>query len=277
MTAAIKLNQILGLDSRELSETKVRFNRGTAEYNALDVYLDNPAAFDAEWTLNRGRYETLRIGYRVLSLVHIEGDQWLLAGILKVCASDADTPADKYRGEYEERFRPLFGRVIVGYHKDTQQSARWANGLIDEMTVLEVLPEPYGGKAFPGYDSICLSFVELERIIRQHRSEWMGPLEHQQGVYAIADQSTGALYIGSATSLNGGILGRWAQYIETGHGGNVMLADLINAQGIAYARRHFQFALLENYNMRVDPHRVLEREAWWKQALATRVNGYNAN
>lgn len=36
-----------------------------------------------------------------------------------------------YEGEELTEYRKFYGRVIVRYHKDTQQSIRYAEGLLD--------------------------------------------------------------------------------------------------------------------------------------------------
>ncbi len=92
-----------------------------------------------------------------------------------------------------------------------------------------------------------------------------------------SDVSNGKLYVGSAESDNGMLLQRWANYIDSGHGGNKELIELVNKEGIDYIKRNFQYSILENYNAKVDDSVILERESWWKETLQSRKFGYNAN
>lgn len=105
----------------------------------------------------------------------------------------------------------------------------------------------------------------------------MAALQNQKAVYLITDRSNGKLYVGSATSDSGMLLQRWANYIDSGHGGNKELIELVNKEGIDYIKRNFQYSILENYNARVDDSVILERESWWKETLQSRKFGYNAN
>ena len=79
----------------------------------------------------------------------------------------------------------------------------------------------------------------------------MAALQNQKAVYLITDRSNGKLYVGSATSDSGMLLQRWANYIDSGHGGNKELIELVNKEGIDYIKRNFQYSILENYNAKV--------------------------
>ncbi|MCT7850480.1 MAG: GIY-YIG nuclease family protein, partial [Lactobacillus iners] len=89
--------------------------------------------------------------------------------------------------------------------------------------------------------------------------------------------NTGKLYVGSATSDNEMLLKRWKDYLETGHGGNEKLIKLVEAEGIEYIEKYFQYSILENYNAKVDDKFVLGRESWWKDVLKSEDFGYNGN
>lgn len=73
------------------------------------------------------------------------------------------------------------------------------------------------------------------------------------------------------------LLQRWTSYIDNGHGDNTELVKLINQEGFEYVQKFFQYAILENYNSRVDKKIILQRESYWKDILGTRQFGYNAN
>ena len=139
--------------------------------------------------------------------------------------------------------------------------------------IQEILPEPYSGLSFPGYDDIDISFDELETLVRNHRLDWKAALESIKGVYLITDAKTGRRYVGSAYGEQG-VWGRWCAYVETGHGGNTELRLL----AFDYCRTNFRFALLEQRSSRTADDFVLAREAFWKRILLTRgEHGMNRN
>ena len=84
------------------------------------------------------------------------------------------------------------------------------------------------------------------------------------------------MYVGSAYG-DYGIWSRWASYIGTGHGWNDELTKLIIANGIEYARKNFQFSILEFRSMRTDDQVIINREQYWKRVLQTNAFGYNKN
>ncbi len=132
-----------------------------------------------------------------------------------------------------------FGRGM-GFHK-------WLN---TSMQVIEVFPEGYAG-SFEGYQDFFLTYAELRRLIANpapNRS-WRQHLSSVHGIYLILDTLTGLQYVGSAYGADG-IWGRWSEYARDPSGGNVMLSELIKANGPGYAD-NFQFSIL----------RVLERSA----------------
>ncbi len=73
------------------------------------------------------------------------------------------------------------------------------------------------------------------------------------------------------------LLKRWRAYAQNGHGDNDELVKLKAEKGFDYIKDNLQYAILENYNARVDDAVILERERWWKETLQSRKFGYNGN
>ena len=137
--------------------------------------------------------------------------------------------------------------------------------------MIEILPEPYVGRAFPGFDDIDLSFDELETLVRRARPDWRAALQSIKGIYLITDTKTNRRYVGSAYG-EGGVWSRWCQYVETGHGGNVELRKLVDEPTLSYSRLNFRFALLENRSVRTPDDNVIARESFWKRILFSDFN-----
>ena len=105
-----------------------------------------------------------------------------------------------------------------------------------------------------------------------------GPL---RCLYLILDKSNGKQYVGSTYSSNTqkmlGIWNRWAEYADTGHGGNKSLEALC-PEGSDYHKKNFQWTILEVLPLNVAPFVAIERESFYKKKFGTaEPNGYNNN
>lgn len=130
-------------------------------------------------------------------------------------------------------------------------------------------------EAFPGFENLLLSFSELQAIIEDSRyGAWREVLSSVQGIYLIADTSTGQLYVGKADGAER-LLGRWSSYAKTGHGGNLALREL-DALDMSH-RKHFQFSILRVFSPGTPAADVDAAEAHYKRAFLTRQFGLNRN
>ncbi len=212
----------------------------------------------------------------ITSLIHLGGSRWLFAGIYRVLGvEEAPGGRWKYSTELLDGQSDLIGRLIVD-HKRAGRTA-YLNGKEDggDFYISELRAQPMTIEDFPGYQAVCLSFSRLKIIIDQNLDTWRGALSNMKGVYLITDLATGRLYVGSATGSDG-LWQRWADYISSGHGGNKELRQVLEDHGKNYAE-NFQYSLLEVADSRATDEYVLERESYWKDVLASRQFGYNAN
>lgn len=166
----------------------------------------------------------------------------------------------------------LVGRLVVEWSRDAvnwaKSAAQAAVFPVVEIADPEVVP-------FPGFDRLLITHAELQTVVEDARyRDWRTALGAVQGIYLIADTSTGQLYVGKA---DGGerILGRWTQYARDGHGGNIALRELAGLD--ATHARHFQFSILRVFGPSVPMADVDEAEAHFKRALLTRQYGLNRN
>jgi hypothetical protein len=166
----------------------------------------------------------------------------------------------------------LMRRLVVEWSRDAVNWAKTA-AAASAFPVIEIAdPEAV---AFPGFDRVLVSHGELRDVIDDSRyAAWRTALGSVQGIYLIADTSTGQLYVGKA---DGGerILGRWSQYARNGHGGNLALRQL-GGLDPTHAR-HFQFSILRVFGPSVPTADVDEAESHYKRALLTREHGLNRN
>lgn len=174
--------------------------------------------------------------------------------------------------EESDLLASLRNRLVVEWSKD---SINWAKSgaSASSFPIMEIAdPEAV---PFPGFDGVTVGYAELQAMVKDSRYKaWQDALALVQGIYLIADTSTGHLYVGKA---DGGdrILGRWTQYAHDGHGGNKALRELAGKD--AEHRRHFQFSLLRVFGPSTPTAEIDAAETHWKRALLTRDFGLNRN
>ena len=273
----ILLKDLLRFSDDELAKVKIKFNQHNGVEDPMDLYRSNPEIINTEWLFWNEKRRYFYEGQVAVCFLKLSYDLWLLTTIKRVTKDLGVSGGVSFEGEEVETYKPLFGRVIVQYHKTSMAQGRYFSELQDELVVNQILPDVYNGEDFPGYDKVCLSYAQLEAIIRYGKKDWIAALGNQKAVYLITDKNTGKLYVGSATSDAGMLLQRWSNYVANGHGGNKELVNLVEREGFDYVKKHFQYAILENYNSKVEDCVILMRESWWKETLQTRVWGYNSN
>lgn len=277
MQDKILLNDLLQLTSDEIEKTKIKLNITENGIDPLDVYLENPYEFNTEWLFWRTKTRNFNVGQLAINMVRMNEQTWLLTTIKKVTKENDKFNGINYEGVEVDSYKKYFGRIKIKFRKQVIGNTFYFKTIMSNLEVLEILPVPYDGDYFPGYDNINISFSKLKNIIIRSKRDWIAALENQKGVYLIMDKLTGKGYVGSATGDGGMLLQRWMNYLHNGHGDNEGLRDLISKNGIDYAKNNYQFILLENYNSITSKEFILSRENWWKKALLTSEFGYNRN
>ena len=267
----IRLTEIFPI--AEPSLYKLHFARHNSFEQPLDVFVRSREEWKA-WQEFRPKSNQFNRPY-IFSVIDFyrEPDIWLFGGVWEVL----ERLPNSYVVSLTKRGHHFIGRLKL--HSPYRQRGTRVNleKRLDEFTVSEILREEYSGLDFPGHDRIDIGFGELEALIRNDRPDWRGALENAKGVYLIADRGTGYLYVGAAYGERG-VWSRWREYIETGHGGNVGLKELLEDRGLDYCRTHFRFSLLESHAARIADDAILERESHWKRVLRSHgESGLNRN
>lgn len=258
---------------RNPEDYKVHFARWNQKEQPLDAWVRSESDWYGWQEYRPGRDEFNRSCIFSLMDFYHEEDIWLFGGIFRVMARHAD----RYEVELTKDLSAFVGRLKLRSPYRSRATRVNLENHYEELTVSEVLREPYSGQRFPGYEDIDISFGELEDLVQNSRPDWKAALEHVKGVYLITDTRTGKRYIGSAYS-DEGIWSRWVSYVSSGHGGNAELRQLVKDQGVSYPRTNFRFVLLEYHAPRTSEEKVIERETFWKNALLTRGEyGLNRN
>ena len=178
-----------------------------------------------------------------------------------------------YNLEEVPGFGDLKNRVVINWGRAAISWHQWLKG--NDKEVVEILPTGYV-REFPGYLDFVLTHEELQTVIAHPESnrEWHRMLSAVSGVYLITDTKTGLQYVGSASGANG-VLGRWAKYAQSGHGGNAQLKQLLD--GDPPHATNFQFTLLRTFPRTLTKAEVISYEALYKRKLGTRAFGLNSN
>lgn len=273
----IRLQDLLHFSQEDMERTKIKFNQWGNGVWPLDTFVRNPEEVNTLNLFWRTTQRYFSVGQLAINFVQMTSDTWLLTTIKEVTEELGVTHGQNYNGTELSYYSSYYGRLVVRYKKGTRLTALWYRNIWEELEIVQLLPEVYGGEAFPGYDNVSLSYQQLETILRIEKRDWLTALTNQKAVYLITDRHNGKHYVGSATSEYGMLLSRWSSYVDNGHGGNKELRQLVDKEGLDYVKQHFQYTILENYNAKVDDHYILGRESWWKEALQSRQFGYNAN
>ncbi len=267
---SLKLPDIWPIQRPE--DYKAHFARWNQAHQPLDVFARSRDQWQGWQESYPGRNDFNRPFIFALARFYHEEDVWLFGGVYEVLGLRDEA----YEVRLTDQGAGMIGRLKLRYvYRDRGTRVNFENHY-GNLEVLEVLREPYGGRAFPGMEEVDLSFEELELLVRNERSDWKAALENTKGVYLISDTLTGKRYVGSAYG-DGGVWGRWRDYVYSGHGGNVELRNLAPDGTLDYFRQAFRFSLLEDRPARTHDDVIIAREGHWKSILMSRTHGLNRN
>lgn len=168
-------------------------------------------------------------------------------------------------------FEDLIGRVIIEWGKGTRSWHQW----LKDKPVVEILPQGYVSD-FPGYLEFVLCHDELVNLVDHPDANrvWHQTLSSVAAIYLITDMSTGNQYVGSAYG-RGGLMSRWSQYAKNGHGGNLELRALLDADPNRSAS--FQYTILQTLPASATAKETVQHEALYKRKLGSKTFGLNLN
>lgn len=180
-------------------------------------------------------------------------------------------PYYKYELERDYLLEDLEERLVIDWGGST---ISWCQKKVDKEVV--TILEKGSVNAFLGYEKVLLDFEELEKMIKHPdvNKQWKSNLSNIYAVYLILDTKTGQQYIGSAYGKEG-LWGRWRNYVQTKHGGNRVLIELLNNDPLRYKK--FRFSILNILPNSALKEEIIELEQLVKEKLGTRVFGLNLN
>ena len=168
-------------------------------------------------------------------------------------------------------------RLLIEWGKGARS---WCQKGTTEKEIIALMPHRNAQlvSKLTDFENMRLSFDELESIIAapDFYSDWVGALSTTYAIYLITDTVSGKQYVGSAYGKNG-LYGRWSEYVNTRHGGNKKIKELLKEDSERYHK--FQFSILQILpkSLAVDNTSVIEIESLWKSKLNTIQFGLNDN
>lgn len=168
-------------------------------------------------------------------------------------------------------------RLLIDWGKGARS---WCQNGTTEKEIVALMPHRNAQlvSKLTDFENMRLSFDELESIIAapDFYSDWVGALSTTYAIYLITDTASGQQYVGSAYGKNG-LYGRWSEYVNTKHGGNKKMRELLKKHPERYHR--FQFSILQTLpkSLAIDNASVIEVESLWKSKLNTIEFGLNDN
>lgn len=174
-------------------------------------------------------------------------------------------PVDNLK-EYEHRLVIKWGRAALSWHqKGTTEK--------DVLAIDSPVKKP-----FIGYDKVVLTYAELKEVVENKDvyELWQAALSAVNAVYLIVDTNTksGQQYVGSAYGKDG-LLGRWRIYVDSLHGHNKLMKEVICAHPDRY--KFFQFSILQILLKTLTDDEVIHTESLWKEKLQSIRFGMNDN
>lgn len=177
---------------------------------------------------------------------------------------DLDSPKRVF---FDLRPLPLWdhwrGRLNIIWGGRSVSWCRRAHG--DSMfPVVSIVEEDRFSAEMPPWSELLVTWAELALL----PTSWKSRLAEWRGIYFIFDTARQQGYVGSAYGPEN-ILGRWRNYGDTGHGGNVRLRQS--------RPEDLRFSILQRTSPDMSVAEVVQLEAGWKARLHTRAHGLNAN
>ena len=269
----IKLLDLIAMADIKLCDYKIHCATGK-EWPPLEAFFDKKFKFWQE-IQNQENFKCKHI----LSLIHLENDYWLFAGVFKVNGVKRGQWKGKSRYIYSTQevkgLEHLVGKAIIQFQKNFRASYLRPAKFEDQLLLIALRKQRMTIGSFPGYNSVLLSYRKLKTIIRESNPSWKSALSNVAGVYLITDTSDGKQYVGSAYGGEG-FWQRWRQYAKNGHGNNKELRALLNKRKMGHPE-YFQFSLLEVCDLNANNEYVIERKTHWKNILKSREFGLNSN
>lgn len=168
---------------------------------------------------------------------------------------------DRYETTLTPHLGEYIGRLWIEWGSGTRSWVQRPD--LQDKAIVE-LTRVFHEDPFPGYAHFLSKVSEIEGL----PSTWISALQVARGVYLLTSVRTREQYVGSATGADG-FFGRWKNYAEDGHGGNIGLKSSEPSD--------YEISILEVSGSAVSQEEIVAAEQVWKQKLRSREMGLNRN
>ncbi len=168
---------------------------------------------------------------------------------------------DRYDLMLEQALGDVAGKLIIDWGPGDRAWIQRADRQNKRVTELR---EEFKEPAFPGFLNLMEPLSKLDKIPKS----WVTALRSSRGVYLLTCPKTREQYVGSATGAEG-FWGRWQDYFNMGHGGNVALKSRNSSD--------YQVSILEVAGTASTTDDILKMEGKWKAKLQSQEMGLNRN
>jgi hypothetical protein len=260
-------------DVRLVRHKDRRAARGRTPY---ELWRDNRPQFEQYQAVQSfSNRPKLAASYWAVFIVNL-ADETMFAGIYAARYRgllEQDTPmpqmddidkagsCDVYDLTLHDALSDLIGKLFINWGPGAIAWVQHADRKDKPITELRIaFQEP----DFPGF----LDFIQPLSKLDNMPQSWIAALRHSRGVYLLTCPKTKEQYVGSATGENG-FLGRWQEYVRTGHGGNLGLKSREPSD--------YQVSILEVAGTSETDDDIRRMEGRWQSKLQSREMGLNRN
>ena len=214
----------------------------------------------------------------IVSFIGEEGTTARMVGVYRILGLDEEKMKRIANGRFFYKMEEVNGfdelkeRVIIDWGKSAITWHQWLHKNDTEIVAVERKGIDW---VCPDYEEIMLSYEQLQRIFNDQIGVWKNKLSSSNCIYVISDSKSGNLYVGSTYNREG-IWGRWKDYAATGHGGDVELVKLIEADP-DYAKKYFTWAILQVLPLGIQDDKAIAIETLWKNKLGRTACALNRN
>lgn len=280
-----KLLKEVGLDtSKKIKLVRHKDSRDSIFVNGVEIagspydwYINDRDTFIA-YQSEQGKDVFKDVDY-IVSFIGEEGTTARMVGVYQVLGLDEDKMSKADNGktyyimeEVLETFEELNERVIIDWGQSARSWHQWLH--LHDKDIISIERKGIDWVC-PDYEEILLSYEQLQRIFANEIGIWKNRLCACNAIYVISDSNSGKLYVGSTYNTQG-IWGRWMNYAQTGHGGNVELEKL-QTEDPEYAKKYFKWAILQTLPLNIEPNKAVSIETRWKEKLGRVACALNMN
>ena len=260
-------------DIRFLRHKDKRAKKGRSPY---ELWRDNRSQFDSYQSKQRiANRQKLTAPYWAVFVVNLN-DETMFAGLYAVTYRgllEQDTPmphtdgidkagsCDVYDLVLQDTLSDLIGKLFIDWG---QGALAWVQYAERNNKPITELHKAFREPDFPGF----LNFIQPLSKLNNMPTSWHTVLKSSRGVYMLTCPKTKEQYVGSATGVDG-FLGRWQDYIQTGHGGNIGLKSRDASD--------YQVSILEVAGTSETKDEILTMEGRWQSKLQSLEMGLNRN